>query len=98
MPIVNYARLYALRHRIDSTNTLDRLSELRDRGLLSRESYDEMVPDYEVLMRIRLRRQATAFEENRTPSNLISPEELTSAEELRLRTCVRRSVLTSLAG
>ncbi len=85
MPVVNYARLYALRHRIDSTNTLDRLSELRDRGVLSRESFDEMVPDYETLMRIRLRRQAIAIEENRRPNNLISLDELTSAEELRLK-------------
>jgi PAS domain S-box-containing protein len=85
MPVVNYARLYALRHRIDSTNTLDRLSELRDRGVLSRESLEEMVPDYEMLMRIRLRRQAVAIEENRKPNNLVPPEELTSAEELRLK-------------
>ncbi len=85
MPIVNFARLYALQHRIDSTNTLDRLSELRDRGVLSRESYDEMVPDYEMLMRIRLRWQAIALEQNQKPSNLISPDELTSAEEMRLK-------------
>jgi PAS domain S-box-containing protein len=85
MPIVNYARLYALRHRIDSTNTLDRLSELRDRGVLSRESYEEVVPDYETLMRIRLRRQAVALEEDRRATNLISPDELSSAEEMRLK-------------
>ncbi|MBN1631548.1 MAG: CBS domain-containing protein, partial [Thermoleophilia bacterium] len=85
LPIVNFARLYALKHRIDSTNTLDRLAELRDRGVLSRESYEEIVPDYETLMRIRLRRQAIAIEENGKPSNLIMPEELTSAEEARLK-------------
>lgn len=85
MPVVNFARLYSLRHRIDSTNTLDRLSELQDRGVLSRDSYDQMVPDYETLMRIRLRRQAMAIEENRKPSNLIPPEELTSAEEMKLK-------------
>jgi PAS domain S-box-containing protein len=85
MPVVNFARLYALKHRIDSTNTLDRLAELRDRGVLSRESYEEMVPDYETLMRIRLRRQAVAIEDNRKATNLISPNELTSAEEARLK-------------
>jgi PAS domain S-box-containing protein len=85
MPIVNFSRLYALRHRIDSTNTLDRLTELRDRGVLSGESYDRMFPDYESLMRIRLRRQAVAIEEGKAPSNLITPEELTSAEEARLK-------------
>ncbi len=85
MPIVNFSRLYALRHRIDSTNTLDRLAELYQRGVLSRETYEQMVPDYEMLMRIRLRRQAVAVEEGREPNNLITPEELTSAEEARLK-------------
>jgi PAS domain S-box-containing protein len=85
MPIVNFSRLYALRHRIDSTNTLDRLAELYQRGVLSRETYEQMVPDYEALMRIRLRRQAVALEQGQAPSNLITPEELTSAEEARLK-------------
>ncbi len=76
LPVVNFARLYALRQRIDSTNTLDRLAELRERGVLGRESYEQIVPDYETLMSIRLRRQAIAIEENRKPTNLISPSEL----------------------
>jgi PAS domain S-box-containing protein len=85
MPIVNFSRLYALKYRIDSTNTLDRLSELRDRGVISRESYDEMLPDYETLMRIRLRRQAMAIQQGIKPTNLISPDDLTSAEEIKLK-------------
>jgi signal-transduction protein with cAMP-binding, CBS, and nucleotidyltransferase domain len=36
-------------------------------------------------MRIRLRRQAIAIEENRKPTNLIAPEELTSADEMKLK-------------
>ena len=85
MPIVNFARLYALRNQIDSTNTLDRLSELRERGIISSEMYEQIVPDYETLMRIRLQRQAAALEEHRKPSNLILPQELTSAEEAKLK-------------
>ncbi len=85
MPVVNFARLYALKHRIDSTNTLDRLFELKDRGVISRESYEEIVPDYETLMRIRLQKQAMAMEDNRKPSNTISPSEISSGEEARLK-------------
>jgi CBS domain-containing protein len=85
MPIVNFARLYALKYRIDSTNTLDRLAELKDLGVMSRESYAEIVPDYETLMRIRLRRQAIAISHGVSPSNLVPPEELTSAEEMKLK-------------
>jgi CBS domain-containing protein len=85
MPIVNFSRLYALRHRIDSTNTLDRLSELYEKGVLSHETFEHMVPDYETLMRIRLRRQAVAMEQGAKPTNLITPEEITSGEEARLK-------------
>jgi PAS domain S-box-containing protein len=85
LPVVNFSRLYALRHRIDSTNTLDRMAELRERGVISRETYEEIVPDYEMLMRIRLRRQAVAIMENRKPTNLVSTSDLTSAEEARLK-------------
>ena len=85
MPIVNFSRLYALRHRIDATNTLDRLSELYEKGVLSRDAFEHMVPDYETLMRIRLRRQAVALEQGKEPSNLITPDELTSGEEARLK-------------
>ncbi len=85
MPIVNFARLYALKNQIDSTNTLDRLAELRERGIITSESYEQIVPDYETLMRIRLQRQANAMEENHKPSNLILPQQLTSAEEMKLK-------------
>jgi PAS domain S-box-containing protein len=85
MPVVNFSRLYALKHRIDSTNTLDRLTELRERGVLSRETFEMVVPDYEAIMRLRLRRQAIALQENRKPSNLISPQDWTSAEEMKLK-------------
>jgi PAS domain S-box-containing protein len=85
MPIVNFSRLYALRQRIDATNSLDRLSELYEKGVLSRATYEQIVPDYETLMRIRLRRQAVAIEQGREPNNLIALEELTSNEEARLK-------------
>jgi CBS domain-containing protein len=85
MPVVNFARLYALKYRIDSTNTLDRLAELRHRGVFNRDSFNQLVPDYEVVMALRLRRQATALLENRKPSNLIHPDECTSAEEASIK-------------
>ena len=85
MPVVSYSRLYALKHRIEQTHTLDRLRTLRERGLLSREASDELAPAYESLMRLRLDRQAIALRENRPPSNSISPREWTSMDEAMLK-------------
>jgi PAS domain S-box-containing protein len=85
MPVVNFARLYTLKYRIEATNTLDRLAGLRERGMLSRGSFEQVFPDYEALMRLRLHRQAMAILENRKPSNLISPQEWTPLEEAMLK-------------
>ncbi len=85
LPVVNFARLYALKHRIEPTNTLDRLTELHERGVLSRESFEEVVPDYEAVMRLRLRRQAIALQEDRTPSNLLLPQDWTPEEEAQMK-------------
>jgi PAS domain S-box-containing protein len=85
LPVTNFSRLYALKHRVDSTNTLDRLAELHERGVLRHETFEQVAPDYEALMRLRLGRQAVALQEGRAPSNLISPQEWTSAEEARLK-------------
>ena len=85
MPIVNFSRLYALRHRIDATNTLDRLSELYEKGVLSRET---LRADGARLRDPDAHPAAPAgggHREGRKPSNLITPDELTSAEEARLK-------------
>jgi PAS domain S-box-containing protein len=85
LPMVNYARLYALKHEIDNTHTLDRLSRLHEKGLLSRELIEDLKPAYEALMRMRLDRQSAALLANRPPNNLIRPEEWTPLEEVMLK-------------
>ncbi len=94
MPVVNYARLYALKHQIKETHTLDRLSRLHDKGLLSRELIDELLPAYEALIRMRLHRQAEALRSGRKPGNLITPHEWTPLEEATLKRTF--SILSSL--
>ncbi len=61
MPIVDYARIYALKHGIRATNTLERLQGLHERGVLSLQNYQEMVQAYSYLMQIRLQVQAAAI-------------------------------------
>jgi CBS domain-containing protein len=52
--IVNFARVYSLRHAVDATNTLERLNGLRDARVLSRPSHASISRTYELLMRLRL--------------------------------------------
>ena len=86
MPIVDYARIYALQHNIAATNTFERLQQLYERNLLAQQNYQEMVQAYSYLMQIRLRVQAEAISQgNRKPENYVSPKNLTFIEQKLLK-------------
>jgi PAS domain S-box-containing protein len=85
LPLVNIGRLYALRHRLDETHSLERFGRLHELGRLSQESWDELLPDYEAAMRLRLDRQARALLGGREPTNRIAPGEWTALEEAMLK-------------
>ncbi len=86
MPIVDYARIYALQHNIAATNTFERLRQLHEKAILSRQNYQEMVQAYGYLMQIRLRTQAEAvLQGNSKPDNYVSPGALTYIEQKLLK-------------
>jgi CBS domain-containing protein len=85
LPIVAFARLYALRHGIAQTSTLDRLDALAERGKLAPASRDEITATYTFLMRLRLRQQVLDFHAGRTPGNLISVRSLGYSDRTHLR-------------
>ncbi len=85
LPVVNTGRLYALKHGLDETHTLDRLARLHELGGLSQESHGELTQDYEDILRLRLSRQTAAVLESRDPSNLITPQEWSAPEEAMLK-------------
>ncbi len=84
-PIVNFARLYALRYGIEETNTQERLHRLYVGDILTKASYEEMVKVYDYLMQMRFRHQALALNENRSPDNFINPKSLTDIEHTLLK-------------
>jgi PAS domain S-box-containing protein len=86
MPIVDYARIYALRHAIPATNTLERLQGLHDLSVLSAQNHQEMVQAYSYLMQIRLQVQAAAIAAGSArPDNYVTPKNLTSIEQRLLK-------------
>lgn len=85
-PIVDFARIYALEHKIEATNTLDRLEVLHQKNVLKIKEYSELEQAYRFLMQARLVRQVQAItEENAAPSNYINPEKLTQIEQRMLK-------------
>ena len=80
MPLTDFARIYALKHKVAATNTLDRIKELHKKGILKTNSFEELVQSYNFLMQLRLKHQVTASEKNFNPNNAINPNELTQIE------------------
>ncbi len=85
VPIVNFARIYALRHHIVETNTLDRLARLRDYGVLRPSSHDELVQGYASLIHMRLTHQVAQLNRSEEPDNHIVLAELTQLERSILK-------------
>jgi CBS domain-containing protein len=85
MPIVNFARLYALHVGLDERNTLERLRRLLDKTVLSASSHAETVSAYDCLMELRLRHQARAAIRGGQPDNQLNPRHLTEVETAMVR-------------
>jgi CBS domain-containing protein len=81
MPIVSFARLYALRHHVNQTHTLERLEALAERGVISLASCDEIMIAYDLLMRLRLHNQLASIAQSLPPDNLIQPTKLGYIEQ-----------------
>ncbi|NQU44710.1 cache domain-containing protein [bacterium] len=80
LPIVNFARLYALQHRIEETNTIDRINQLRAQNVLRQDSHRELTQAYGCLMQLRYKRQIEALQEGRKPGNSVNPKSLSQIE------------------
>lgn len=83
--IVDFARIYALKHRLPLTNTHERLEALTEAGVLSRTSAAEMRQAYDFLMTLRLSSQVRALAEGRPPDNWLEPHSLTSMDQKLLK-------------
>lgn len=84
MPIVSFARLYALRQDLDVTQTLERLTELAEAEVLSSSSCQETSEAYEFLMRLRLQQQATTSLTSHDVGNSITPRRLRQVDQTLL--------------
>jgi CBS domain-containing protein len=85
-PIVDFARIFALRHGVEETNTLKRLSFLRRKEVLTQRHYEELEKAYSFLLQLRFVRQITAMvDEKSKPDNYINPKDLTRIEQKMLK-------------
>jgi PAS domain S-box-containing protein len=84
-PIVDFARIYALRHGVQENNTLERLAILRDLQVLPEATAAEVSQAYSALMEMRIEHQTRNAAEDRPPDNLVDPTTLTLIERKVLK-------------
>jgi PAS domain S-box-containing protein len=92
LPIVSFARLYALQHGISATNTTDRLDQLHAQGVLREDHHRELVQIHRHLMQMRLRHQVLALLAGQPPENAIDVRSLT-----RFETALLKQALSQIA-
>ncbi len=84
--VVDFARIYALKHHIDETNTQERLYRLCLKEVLTREAYKEIDQAFDFMMQIRFAQQIRAvIDENSKPDNYIDPKKLSTIEQKMLK-------------
>ncbi len=84
-PIVDLARVYALKHRIFETNTTSRLEVLQERGVFTEKEALELTHAFEYLMNLRLENQARSILDKKLkPKNYLRIKELTKVQQVTL--------------
>ncbi len=90
-PVVDYARIYALQHNIEETNTFERLNQLLTRKKISLQEHNELDTAYSYLMQQRFVTQVkTAIAENSEPDNYVNPKQLSRIEQTMLKEIFKR--------
>jgi CBS domain-containing protein len=85
LPVTHAMRVYALSLGVHQTNTLDRLRAAGDRGLLAATEVSELHEGYQLIARLRLRRQLECLDAGLPPDNFIRPRTLGKADRLLLK-------------
>ncbi len=84
-PIVDLARIFALKNRIFETNTGSRIAALKAIGVFTEKEAQELSHAYYYLMALRLEKQALRImEQKKSPENFVSVKELTKVQLVTL--------------
>jgi CBS domain-containing protein len=85
-PIVDFARVYSLKHGIVQTNTLTRLFRLYTKHVLTNKQYIDLIQSYNYVMHLRFLRQITTIiDEEKPPDNYINPNNLSYLDKAMLK-------------
>jgi PAS domain S-box-containing protein len=85
VPLVDIARLYALKEGITETGTLSRYARLFQLGVFTEEEWEERSEAYKILMLMRLKHQAAQFTMGHSMDNILHSDTLSEVEEAMMK-------------
>lgn len=85
VPVIDLARVYALRGRIAAVNTRARLLAAQQDGVISARGGDDLVAAYDLIQTERLDHQARQVRRGQKPDNFLSPSDLPDFRRSHLR-------------
>lgn len=85
VPVVDLARVYALRGRIASVGTRARLKAAEELGVISAAGGHSLIDAYDLIAQVRLEHQARQVKAGARPDNFMAPAELSDLERSHLR-------------
>ena len=92
LPVVDLARIYALKHRIVQTNTLTRLFRLYTKHVIDNKQYIDLVQSYNYVMHLRFLRQITTIiDEEKPPDNYVNPKNLSYLDNAMLKEVFKKT-------
>lgn len=84
-PVVDFARMMALKHGKPETNTQDRLRELQQSRFINDDICSDVLEAYNFLMHLRLVNQLRLIEKGDEPHNFVDPADLSDLEKITLK-------------
>ncbi|WP_169432975.1 DUF294 nucleotidyltransferase-like domain-containing protein [Desulfotignum balticum] len=91
IPIVDFARIYSLKHGIKQTSTQERLYQLYVKKVLSKAEYNELDQAYSFMMQLRFKVQIQAIlGQNQNPDNFVNPRHLSFIEKRTLKEILKK--------
>ncbi len=84
-PVVDFARMMALKHGKTETNTIDRITELQQDNHISNDVCSDLLEAYNFVMHLRLVGQLRLIEKKAEPHNFINPADLSDLEKTTLK-------------
>ncbi len=84
-PIVHGIRALSLENKIRKTNTVDRIKELQEQGVIEKEFSKELIESFNLLLTLRLKFRLQKIDAKEPLDNYINPDTLNSLEKDLLR-------------